>query len=172
MDDHSSAQLDLLVRVLSCLTLERDFKSLLTPENIREVIDHHEEFISQDISRLNFSGSTNALAREEVQSSLIERIKEGTSEEMIREDLRSRFPLISLTNPTLPLGAKWPRDAEHEFVSQLQRRVGESTISNSIGVPRTREGAKDPIISTEVRGPRAQPRGRVPPLEPQGDWLQ
>ena len=60
------------MRVLSCLTLERDFKLLLMPENIWEAINNLEEFNPQDISRLNFSGSANARVSEQVESSLIE----------------------------------------------------------------------------------------------------
>ena len=71
MDDLSSTQFDLLVRVLHFPASERDFKFLLTPENIQEAIDHPEEFVSQDISRINFPGSANNRARERVQSSLI-----------------------------------------------------------------------------------------------------
>ena len=45
MDDLSFARFNLLVRVLSFLTLERDFKFLLTPKNIQEVIDNPKEFV-------------------------------------------------------------------------------------------------------------------------------
>ena len=77
MDDLSSAQFDLLVWVLSCQTLERDFKSLFMPKNIREINDHPEEFVPQDVPRIKFSGSTNARARKRVQRNLLKRIKEG-----------------------------------------------------------------------------------------------
>ena len=74
---------------------------------------------------------------------------------MVEEDLGNRFSLISLTNPMLPPGAKRLRDAKHEFVSQLRRRVRESTPAGHTSFPRAREGAQDPIVSIEVRGPQA-----------------
>ena len=72
MDDLSFAQFDLFVRVLSCPASERDFKSLMTLENIQEVIDHTKEFVPLDIPRINFIGSAKTQARERAQSSLIE----------------------------------------------------------------------------------------------------
>ena len=45
VDYLSLAQVDLLVRVLSFPASERDFKSLLTLENIQEAIDHLDEFV-------------------------------------------------------------------------------------------------------------------------------
>ena len=65
---------------------------------------------------IHFLGSTNAKAREMMQRNFLERIKEETFKEISREALGSMFPLISPTNLTLPFGAKWPRDTEHEFV--------------------------------------------------------
>ena len=93
---------------------------LLTHENIWEAIDHLKEFVPWDISRIYYLGSTKARVREWVQSSLNERIKAGTCEEMgFGEDLGRRFLLIPPTNLTLPPGAKRPRDSEleHESVS-------------------------------------------------------
>ena len=103
MDYLSLAQFDLLVWVLSCLTLETDFKSLLTPKNIWEVTDHPKEFVPQDVPRINFLRPANAQAREWVQSNLLECIKEGAYEEMFEEDLGLRFPIMPSTTPTLPL---------------------------------------------------------------------
>ena len=60
----SSAQFDLLVRVLSYPTSKRDFKSLLTLENIRQATNHPDKFVSQDIPRINYMRSTNARSRE------------------------------------------------------------------------------------------------------------
>ena len=94
----------------------------IDPDNIREVTDHPEEFVSHDTPKINYMRSTNAWARERVQSSLIKCIKVRTYKEMrSREDLGQRFPLIPPTSPTLPLGAKKPREyeLEHEFVFKL-----------------------------------------------------
>ena len=81
------------------------------------------------------------------------RINEGTSEDMVGEDLGSRFPFIPLTNPTLLFGAKLPRDAKHESVSQLQRRFKEFPSGSCIGALRMREKARDLSIPTEASGP-------------------
>ena len=44
MDNLDHAQFDLLVRVLSCPSWERDFKLLLSPVDIQEVVDNLKEF--------------------------------------------------------------------------------------------------------------------------------
>ena len=78
VDDLSLAQFDILVWVLSCSDLERDFKSLLTLENIQEAATNHPKvFVPQDIPRITYPGLTNVRARERVQRSLIECIKVG-----------------------------------------------------------------------------------------------
>ena len=86
VDDLSSGQFNLLVRILSCLASEQDFKSLLTLENIWEATDHLEDFVPLDILRIIYLGSTNAGVRKWVQSSLIECINEGACEEMGSEE--------------------------------------------------------------------------------------
>ena len=87
MDDLYSAQFDLLVRVMSHLTSERDYKLLLLLENIWEVVDNSEEFIPQEVPTLNFTGSLDAWARERVQSNLHDLIKEATTEDMPEDEL-------------------------------------------------------------------------------------
>ena len=57
IDDLSSAQFDDLVKVLSSLSPERNFKHLLTPTNLQEVFDLPEEFILPKVPYLNFEGS-------------------------------------------------------------------------------------------------------------------
>ena len=90
---------------------------------------------------------------------------------MVRENLGSNFPLISLTNLLLPLGTKQPREAEHEFMSQLGMRVRESTSGGHTSALRTRKGVRDPIVLAEAHGPPTQPKGRVRILEGRGDRL-
>ena len=70
-----------------------------------------------------------------------------------KEDLGRRFPLIPLTNSTLPLDAKRPRDVEleHESMSQLRRRVRESAPTSHTGIPKTRDSARDLAIPTKPR---------------------
>ena len=63
IDDLSPAQFDLLVKVLSRLINERDFRYFLTPSNLQEVFDHLEEFILPKVPRLNFEGSGRSTQR-------------------------------------------------------------------------------------------------------------
>ena len=56
-----------------------------------------------------------------------------------RGRLGKQVPSHSPTNPTLPIGAKRPRDAKHGFVAHLRRRVRESTLGGRTGAPRTRD---------------------------------
>ena len=46
VDDLDPAQFDLMVQVLSHLTLEKDYKLLLLLKDIREVVDNLEEFVT------------------------------------------------------------------------------------------------------------------------------
>ena len=103
-------------------------------------------------------------AREWVQSNLLKRIKEGTSKEMVGEDLGSRFPFITPTNQTLSFGAKRPGDAKHESVSQLRMRFKELPSGSCIGASRMREKARDLSIPTEARGPKTQSKAEY------GSW--
>ena len=66
MDDLNPTQFDLLVPVLSRSSSERNFKLLLSPKNIWKLIDNLEDFVPQKVLRLNFMGSGNAQAREQV----------------------------------------------------------------------------------------------------------
>ena len=63
VDDLSPAQFDLLVKVLSRLINERDFRYFLTPSNLQEVFNHLEDFILPKVSRLNFEGSGRSTQR-------------------------------------------------------------------------------------------------------------
>ena len=90
VDDLSPAQFDSLVRVLSFLSSEMDFRHLLTPSNLQEVFNHPKEFILPKVQLLNFEGSGEARARERVLSHFITRIKKAF-EEMARGDVVRRF---------------------------------------------------------------------------------
>ena len=63
-------------------------------------------------------GASDARVREQVQSNLLDRIKEATTEDMLEEDLGNKFPLISPpANPSVRPGAKWLREAKPETVT-------------------------------------------------------
>ena len=63
------------------------------------------------VPRLNFKGSGDARAKEQVQACLFARIKEASIEEMARDDLGDAFPLVvSLDRPFLLPGSKRPRE--------------------------------------------------------------
>ena len=100
VDDLSPAQFDLLVKVLSRPSNERDFKHLLTPSKLWEVFYHPKEFILPKVSRLNFKGLRDVRAKERVQNRLLVRTKEA-SEEMARGDLSDAFPFVALLYPEL-----------------------------------------------------------------------
>ena len=94
-----------------------------------------------------------------MQSNLHDRIKEATTEDMPGEELGNKFPLIPpLANPSVQLGAKWPREAKPETVTQLWRRVRESTVGGRTCASRAREGARGPTAPPEACG-QPQPKG-------------
>ena len=90
------------------------------------------------------------------------------------EDLGWRFPLIPMTNPTLPPDAKRLRDVEpmHKSMAQLCRRVRESASPGHSGMLRTQDSAGGPVVPTEPLVARAQPKRRVPLSESRGARLQ
>ena len=90
---------------------------------------------------------------------------------MARENLGNMFPLIFPTNSLFTLCTKWLRDVEHESISQLWRRVRESTLGCRTSSLRAREGVRDPTIPIEARGPPTQPMGGIRILEGGGDRL-
>ena len=123
VDDLSPTQFDLLVKVLSRPSSERDFRHLLTPSNLREVFDHPEEFILPKVPRLNFEGSGDVRAKEWVQNRLLTRIKEAF-EEMARVDLSDAFPFVAPpSRPSLSSRSKRLREGEAETLPELRQRV-------------------------------------------------
>ena len=66
VDDLSPTQFDLLVKVLSRSSNEKDFRYLLKPSNHQEVFYHPEEFILPKVLRLNFERSGDIRAKERV----------------------------------------------------------------------------------------------------------
>ena len=82
-----------------------------------------------------------------MQSNHHDRIKEATVEDMPGDELGNKFPLIPPpSNPSLRLGVKWPREAEPKTLTQLWRRVQESTVGGRPSAPRAREGARGPTV--------------------------
>ena len=81
------------MKVLSSPSLERDFRHLLIPTNLKEVFDFPEEFILPKVPHLNFEGSGCVRAKEWVMNHLLGSTKEA-SEEMLGGDVGSAFPLL------------------------------------------------------------------------------
>ena len=104
-----------------------------------------------------------------MQSNLLDRIKEATTEDMLGEELGNKFPLIPpLANSSLQPGAKWLREAKPETLTQLWRRVRESITRGRTRASRAREVAQGPTPPPEACGP-PQPRGGIRIVEGRGD---
>ena len=89
-----------------------------------------------------------------MQSNLLDRIKKVTTEDFPGEELGNKFPLIPpLAKSSLQPGAKWLMEAKPETVTQLWRRVRESTAGGRTHAPRARERAQGPTAPPEACEP-------------------
>ena len=89
-----------------------------------------------------------------MQSCLLDRIKEATTEEKLENELGERYPLASpLANPSLRPELKQLREGEFETIAQLRRRVRGSAMRGYKNFPRASKGVQDPATPSEACGP-------------------
>ena len=74
VDDLSATQFNALAKVHNLLSSKRDFKYLLTPSNLQEVVIKPKDFIIPSVPHLHFEGPRNACAMEHVLNLLLARI--------------------------------------------------------------------------------------------------
>ena len=96
-DDLSPDQFNALMKVLSSLSVERDFRHLLMIVNLQEVLDLQEAFFLPKFPHQNFKGLGSAQAKKRVLSHLLRRIKEAF-EDISGGDASDTFPLPSLSH--------------------------------------------------------------------------
>ena len=68
MDDLSASQFNALAKVLSFLSSARDFKHLLSPFNLQEIVAEHEDFVISTVPCFHFEAPGNAHTKDSILS--------------------------------------------------------------------------------------------------------